>query len=166
MELGLLRITRSGQLPFIIDVKCPGFQLLVRVLSSSKDQLGYQPALLPNIPVLGQYPLSGTWQPICQGSAADNRSYVYLVEPAAGQTGAQGEEVCVVKLNVSPQEVWRQHRPAINGPQPRQQVAAGQQLAMAPQNVSVSALPCVWIVWAHGQCAMQSEGYLEGHGPG
>ena len=99
---GHLHLSTAGTFPLSVSADSLGFQLLVRVLATPMDALGFQPAVLPNLQQLGTFRL-GRMQLLRRGGAGDS-SYVFSVE---AMDEASEPRAAILKLNPKPLEVGR-----------------------------------------------------------
>jgi hypothetical protein len=105
---GPLHLSTAGVYPLSVSPDSLGFQLLVRVLATPMDVLGFQPAVLPNLPQLGAFHLE-RMQLLRRGGAGDS-SFVFSVEAVGEASEAQPQaerRAAILKLNPRPLEVGR-----------------------------------------------------------
>lgn len=103
---GQLHLSTTGAYPFSVSPKSLGFQLLVRVLATPMDVLGYRPTVLPNLQQLGAFRLE-RMQLIRRGGCGDS-SFVFSVEAVGQASESQPEaehRAAILKLNARPLEV-------------------------------------------------------------
>ena len=102
-----LHLSTTGAYPFSVSPDSLGFQLLVRVLATPMDVLGFRPAALPNLQQLGAFRLE-RMQLIRRGGGCGDSSFVFSVEAVgqASESQPQAERrAAILKLNARPLEV-------------------------------------------------------------
>lgn len=102
-----LHLSATGAQPFSVSPDSLGFQLLVRVLATPMDMLGYRPTVLPNLQQLGAFRLEHM-QLIRRGGGCGDSSFVFSVEAVGQASDSQPEaehQAAILKLNASPLEV-------------------------------------------------------------
>jgi hypothetical protein len=103
---GQLHLSTTGAYPFSVSPDSLGFQLLVRVLATPMDVLGFRPTMLPNLQQLGAFRLEHM-QLIRRGGCGDS-SFVFSVEAVGLDSESQpqaGRRAAILKLNARPLEV-------------------------------------------------------------
>ena len=103
---GQLHLSTTGACPFSVSPDSLGFQLLVRVLATPMDVLGFRQTALPNLQQLGDFRLERMQLIRCGGSG--DSSYVFSVEAVSltSESQPQAERLAaVLKLNATPLEV-------------------------------------------------------------
>ncbi len=93
--LGGISVSSTGQQPFSVSPRSPGFTWLARLLLTPRDQLGYFETAVPELSRLDDVPV-GSLQLVCKGTKDGSGSYIWRCQTA-------GREA-ILKLNRDDQE--------------------------------------------------------------